>query len=124
MKSCSFFQPSNCSVNTRSFVSSSLSLIFSLDAGQLERFVELLQIIDQQVGPRPIHRLDLADDPFLEIETTLSPPKYFRDGSLPLELVKNGVTHRALLQVNFAIPASRFEGKASTPLPQTAHLQD
>jgi hypothetical protein len=95
-----------------------------LYADEFQRFVELLQIVDQQMSPRPIDRLDLADDPFLEIETALPPPENLRYGCFTLERIKYGVSYRPLLQINFAVPATGLKCKASAALTQAAHLQD
>ncbi len=44
-----------------------------LNADQLERFIELLQVINKQVSPWAIHSLLLANDSLFKIETALAP---------------------------------------------------
>src|SRR4051794_39780039 len=106
MRSCSFFQLSIWRVRRRSFVSSSLSRIGGRrHADELERLVQLLQVIDQEVRPRPVDRLHLADDSFFKIKTSLPPAENFRNGRFALEDVEDGVPHRSLLQVNLAVAA-------------------
>jgi len=48
------------------------------NCGYLEGFIELLQIIEQQMGQWPIDRLLLADDPLFKIKAALPPSKNFR----------------------------------------------
>jgi hypothetical protein len=68
--------------------------------------------------------LDLTDDPLLEIETALPPPENLRHGCFTLERIKYGMPYRSLLQINFAVPPTGLECKASAALTQAAHLQD
>jgi hypothetical protein len=51
---------------------------------EFERLIELLQIVDQEMRPRPVDRLFLADDSLFEIESALSPAKDFSYGMLAL----------------------------------------
>src|SRR5262245_30913154 len=123
MRSWSFFQFSNCNVTKRSFVSRPLSRIGkNLNTDQLECFVELLQIIDEQVRPWAVHCLLLADDSFFKVEPPLPPPENLRHGCLPFDGAENRVPNRALLEINLAVSAPRLECEAPTPLAQTAHL--
>src|SRR3954469_13465588 len=74
--------------------------------------------------PRPVNRLHLADDPFLKIEPPLAPPENLRDGRLSLEHAKDGMPHRAVLKVNFAVAAPGLEGETPAPLAEATHLQN
>src|ERR1700730_3354792 len=116
MKSCSFFQLSSCNVIRRSFVSSCLSLMPESNAHELKRLVKLLQIIDQEMRPRPTDRLLLTDDSFFEVEAPLAPPEDFRPRQLAFERAVNGVPDRALLQINFAVTARGFKCEPATAL--------
>src|SRR5689334_17078504 len=103
MKSWSFFQFSTSSVSNLICVSSVLSLIASLGARQLHGLIELLQIVEQQMRPRPIHSLNLADDPFFKIEPALSPAKDFGHCSFAFQRAVNRVSHHAVVQIDFAV---------------------
>src|SRR5205823_12121228 len=95
-----------------------------LDAGQFEGLVELLQIVDQQVRPGTIDRLQLADDSFLKIKPPLAPSKNFSHRRFAFERPINRVANRPMLQINLAVPAAGLEREASAALAQTAHLEN
>ena len=80
--------------------------MIKLDADEFQRLVEFLQIIDQQMRPRPIDCLLLADNPFFKIKPALPPAENFRHRRFAFERIEDGVPNRALLQVNFAVPAA------------------
>src|SRR5205085_1767746 len=94
------------------------------DGGDVEGFVEFLQIINQQVGPRSVDRMSVADQTFFEIEATLAPSKNFGDGRLAFQATINGVSNRAVMKVNLTFAATRFEGKAPGALAKAGHLQN
>src|ERR1700730_5566599 len=104
MKSCSRFQFSIWSVSRRSLVSNRLSRISDSNPDEFQRLVELLEVVDQQMSPRPIHRLLLADNSFLKIEAALTPPENFGDGRLTSQGTVGCVANRALLQIDFTVP--------------------
>src|SRR3954463_8498973 len=122
MKSCKRFQFSNWSVNNRSLLSSCLSRI-KLTADEFQRLVQLLQIVDEQVRPRSIHRLLLADDSFLKIEPALPPPENLRNCRLAVQRAVHRVANGPLLQIDFADSAGRFKSEPAAALAQTAHLK-
>ena len=68
-----------------------------LNAGQLESFVEFLQIIDQEMRPRPIHGLLLTNDSLFKVKASLSPAENLRDGGFPIERTKYRVADGSLL---------------------------
>src|SRR5205085_6035173 len=117
MRSWSFFQFSNCNVTKRSFVSRFLSRIGTvLNTDQLERFVELLQVIDEQVCPRPVDRLLLADDSFFKIKTALSPAENLCHRGLAFDRTEHGMSHRTLLEIDLAVAATGFKSETPAPL--------
>lgn len=95
-----------------------------LDAAKRERFIELLKIVDQKMSPGAIDALGLANDSVLEIKSALPPPEDLGYGRLAFERAKNRMTNRAVLKIDFAVSPARFESETTTPLTQTAHLQD
>src|SRR6267143_1990376 len=117
MRSWSFFQFSSCNVTKRSFVSRFSSRIGTiLNTHELERFIELLQVINEQVSPRAIDCLLLANDPFLKIEAPLTPPENLGHRRLAYNRTEYGMPHRALLEIDLAVPTTRLKSKASAPL--------
>ena len=74
-----------------------------LEVYQFQRLVEFLQIIDQQMRPRPIDCLNLADNSFFKIEPALPPAENLGHRRLAFERIENRVPHRAMLEVNFAV---------------------
>src|SRR5437868_14757754 len=94
------------------------------DCGDVERFVQFLQIIDQQVGPRPVDRMSVANQTFLKIETTLAPSKDFGNGRLALQAPIDGVSNGAVTKVNLTLAATGFESEPSGALAKVSHLQN
>src|SRR5690349_13644372 len=84
-----------------------------LDIHELQRLVEFLQVVDQQVRPWPVHRLHLTDNSLFKVESALSPPKDFRHHWFSLKRPKDGMANRSLLQIYFAISTARFEGESA-----------
>src|ERR1700730_195171 len=125
MRSWSFFQFSTCRATRRNFVSSCLSRMgMILDADELERLIELLQVINEEMRPRPIHGLLLTNDAFLEIEAPLPPAENLCYGRLSYERTKDRMSHCSLLQIDFAIATPGLERETPASLAQTAHLQN
>src|SRR4051794_30448416 len=103
MKSCSRFQFSNWSVSKRSLVSNCLSRMSISNPDEFQRLVELLEVVDQQVSPRPIYRMLLTDNSFLKIEAALAPSKDFGNSRLTHQRTIDSVANCALLQIDFAV---------------------
>src|SRR5438067_5612151 len=74
--------------------------------------------------PRPVYRLDLADDSFFKIKAALAPAENFRDRRFPFQRPVDRVPHRAVREVNLAVAAARFERETSAALAQAANLQN
>src|SRR5690242_5403487 len=110
----------------RNLVSSCLLRIGTkfLDAYQFERLVQLLQIVDEQMRPRPVHSLFLANNSFFKIEAPLTPPENLGHRGFSFQGTKNRVADRTLLQIDFADSPARFESETSASLAQAAHLQN
>jgi hypothetical protein len=97
---------------------------FDSGAGEIERFIELLQVIDQKMWPRTVDRLHLADNSFLKIKSALAPPENFGHHRFTVERSENGMTYRAVLEVKLCAPTAGLESKPAATLAQTTHLQD
>jgi hypothetical protein len=82
-----------------------------------------LQVIDQQVRPRAVDCLHLADDAFFKIEPALAPAEDLRHGRFSFERAKHRVAHRSVVQVDLTVTAPGFEREPTAPLAQAAHLQ-
>src|SRR5450432_4565063 len=74
--------------------------------------------------PRPIDRLHLADNTFFKIEPPLPPPEDFGDCGFAFQGAVSRVPDHSVVQVNFAVAASRLKSETAVPLPQAAHLQN
>src|SRR5262249_21679955 len=97
----------------------------NLNTDQLQCFVELLQIINEQVRPWAIHCLLLADDSFFKVEPALPPPENLRHGCLPFDGAENRMPNRALLEINLAVSMKQTcDGKGRKMLPQICRLLD
>jgi hypothetical protein len=90
----------------------------------LNRLIEFLQIVEQQVGPRPINGLNLADNTLFKIKPALPPAKNFGYCSLAFQRAVNRVPDHPVVQVDFTVSAAGLEGEPSTSLAHAAHLQN
>src|SRR5207302_4980041 len=92
--------------------------------GNIEGIIELLHIIEQQLCQWTIDRLLLADYPLFKIKAALPPSKNFRQSSFAFQRSVDGMPNLPLMNIDLAVTASRFKGKASAALNHAGHLQN
>jgi len=68
-----------------------------------------LEVVDQQVRPKPVDRLNLTDNSLFEIEAALSPAEDFGNRRFAFQSPEDRMPDRAVLEENLAIPATGFE---------------
>src|SRR5207244_12296255 len=93
------------------------------NCGYFEGFIELLQIIEQQMGQWPIDRLLLADDPLFKIKAALPPSKNFRQRSFAFQRSVDGMPNRPLVHLDLAVTASRLQASGSAAVTHAGPLQ-
>lgn len=88
----------------------------------MRSFIKFLHVIEHQMRPRTVHRLNLADDAFLEEKTPLAPAKNLCYSRFAFEGVIKRMADNSMVQEDLHCAAAGLESESTGPLTEAAHL--